>query len=246
MTAVLTYHRIGDVPNDSPKSNLYISPAEFEEQIAYLKRKKFLFVKLDSIVGELHKELALPQNCVAITFDDTTIDNFRTAYPILKKYGAKATFFVIADRALGLIKDDEKKDYADINQIKEMSADNLIDIGSHSCTHPHLTKLDDTQLEYEIVKSKEKLETALNNKINFFCYPYGNFDERVVKAIKKAKYSGAASTIRDNRNRKKHIYFMKRVMVMRNIGLTHFAFYFTPLYHLEHYRKNKRLWGKFK
>lgn len=246
MATILMYHRIREVSDDAPKSNLYVSPAEFEEQIEYLTKKKYLFVSLNSIADEFQKKSVLPQNSVAITFDDTTLDNYKIAFPILKKYQIKATFFVIADRALGLLDSGNMKEYAAIEQIKEMANEEYIDIGSHSCTHPHLTDIDDTQLVYEIVESKKKLEEAIGRKVKFFSYPYGNFDDRVIKCVKSAKYLAAVSTIRDNRNRRKHLFFLKRVMVMRDVGIKHFGFYFTPLYHLEHYSKNKKLWGKYK
>lgn len=246
MPTILTYHRLGDVDDDFPKSNLYITPLEFEDQIQYLIKKKYLFITLDSIISEFEKESVLPKKCVAITFDDTTIDNYKLAFPILKKYNVKATFFVVADRALGLIDDEFKNDFATIDQIKEMAQEEFIDIGSHTCTHPKLTKITPEALEYEIINSKKKLEDALGKKVNFFCYPYGDFNDNIAKMVKRAKYLGATSTIRDNRNRRKHRYYMKRVMVMRKVELSHFAYYFSPLYHLEHYRKNKKLWGKYK
>lgn len=246
MTTILTYHRIEDVEDDAPKSNLYVSPAEFEQQIIYLKKKKYLFVTLESVVNELRKQVALPQNSVAITFDDTTIDNYRFTFPILKKHEAKATFFVIADRALNLIDDGEQRKYATIDQIREMTSGDLVDVGSHSCTHCRLADLTDGQLNYEIIESRDKLQSALDREISFFSYPFGNFDERVMKFVKRAKYFGATASIRDNRNRRKHIFHLKRVMVMRKVTMKHFAFYFSPLYHLEHYRKNKKLWGKYK
>ena len=79
-------------------------------------------------------------------------------------------------------------------------ADQGHEIGSHTLTHPILPQLDDETLARELVESRTMLEAATGRTINGFCYPNGDFDERVVKAVGDAGYAYACST-RPGRNR---------------------------------------------
>jgi len=79
------------------------------------------------------------------------------------------------------------------SEIKEMSR-NGIEIGSHTMRHPILSKIEKSELEYEISFSKKIIEKKLGSKVVTFCYPNGNkedINEDVVKCVKEAKYEGA-------------------------------------------------------
>ncbi|MDE2150101.1 MAG: polysaccharide deacetylase family protein [Gammaproteobacteria bacterium] len=68
----------------------------------------------------------------------------------------------------------------------------LITIGSHSLTHPILPTLDDEQLAYEIVHSRQLLEQRLHRPIDLFCYPNGSNDQRARDLV--ARHYRAAVT----------------------------------------------------
>lgn len=69
----------------------------------------------------------------------------------------------------------------------------LITIGSHSVNHPILTKLPHNEMEFEILESRTWLEKELSIPVEFFCYPNGDYDDRVVETVKNA-YSAAVTT----------------------------------------------------
>lgn len=89
--AVLMYHRI------SPKLDTWslgpLSPQSFEKQIKYLSRN-YNILSLDRLVEYIEQGRNIPEKAVVITFDDGYKDNYRYAYPILKKYHAPATIFL--------------------------------------------------------------------------------------------------------------------------------------------------------
>jgi peptidoglycan/xylan/chitin deacetylase (PgdA/CDA1 family) len=78
-----------------------------------------------------------------------------------------------------------------VEQISEISRNSLITIGSHTVTHPLLTKITDTELEYELTASKEFLENIAGTEINLVAYPAGDYDERVIDAARRAGYRAA-------------------------------------------------------
>ncbi|MFD2228573.1 polysaccharide deacetylase family protein [Alkalimarinus sediminis] len=79
------------------------------------------------------------------------------------------------------------------DQVKEMSA-NGIDIGSHSVTHPVMTKLELTDLRDELENSKRIIEQMLNKPVTGFCFPNGlseDINEEVQGEINRAGYQYA-------------------------------------------------------
>jgi peptidoglycan/xylan/chitin deacetylase (PgdA/CDA1 family) len=73
-----------------------------------------------------------------------------------------------------------------------------ITIGSHTLTHPMLSALDHAQVERELVDSRARLEAVLGHPVRLFAYPFGkgtDFTEHVKRAVQKAGYAAACTTI---------------------------------------------------
>ena len=62
----------------------------------------------------------------------------------------------------------------------------MVEIGSHTLTHPILTSITDEQAKNEIQDSKEKIESWLGKRIKTFCYPNGIFSKRDVDLVKES------------------------------------------------------------
>ena len=93
---VLMYHHV------SPQPGLVtVSPETFEEHMAYLARKKYHALAADEFLEFLQGRRALSGRHVLVTFDDGYLDNYVYAYPLLKRFGLKATIFAVT----GLIGD---------------------------------------------------------------------------------------------------------------------------------------------
>lgn len=78
-------------------------------------------------------------------------------------------------------------------QAREMDASG-ISVESHTVTHPILTKVDANRLNFELMKSKQKLEEMMQKQIKVFCYPSGAFDEKVWQAVKQNGYECGVTT----------------------------------------------------
>src|SRR5262249_59994971 len=68
------------------------------------------------------------------------------------------------------------------------------DIGSHTLTHPFLTRLAHDQAREEIRASKRKLEDLFGRAIEHFCYPYGDCNAAVRDWVMEAGYRTASTT----------------------------------------------------
>ncbi|MBI2413173.1 MAG: polysaccharide deacetylase family protein [Deltaproteobacteria bacterium] len=97
-TPILMYHSVRPRPVDwktAPmvwQTGMAVSPETFEGQIAEFT-KRYRCVSVREYIDALSKGSA--KGLLAITFDDGYIDNLETAAPILRRYGANATFFLI-------------------------------------------------------------------------------------------------------------------------------------------------------
>ena len=66
------------------------------------------------------------------------------------------------------------------------------EIGSHTRTHPRLTRLGDEELLGELQASREECEDRLGVDCSSLAYPYGDYDERVALAATRAGFGAGA------------------------------------------------------
>jgi peptidoglycan/xylan/chitin deacetylase (PgdA/CDA1 family) len=97
-----------------------------------------------------------------LTFDVERPDFYSDVYPLLKKYGFKATVFVRTDYV--------ENGCPSWEQLREMRDSGLVEIGSHSVGHPVLTCLSLPEAKREILMSKAILEEKLGSRIVIFSY----------------------------------------------------------------------------
>jgi len=114
-----------------------------------------------------------------LTFDDGNTFQYEELYPILEKYGLKATFYLVT----GTISEEGRitwREVADLHKHRN-------EIGSHTHTHVNLTSISDEVLDFELRTSLNKLELY---NVETLAYPYGRFDQRVVRFTMKYYKAG--------------------------------------------------------
>lgn len=83
-----------------------------------------------------------------------------------------------------------------VDEVKLLETNPLVDIQSHSFSHPILTSLPDKLLDLEMGDSKMYLENLLSKKINVFSFPNGSYSSREIDSAKKY-YECAFTTVSD-------------------------------------------------
>jgi peptidoglycan/xylan/chitin deacetylase (PgdA/CDA1 family) len=202
-------------------NGLRVEPIEFEKQIKYLVDNNWTFLTMSELI---EKKDNLPYKSVAITFDDGYEDNFTNAFPILKKYGLKATIYIVVDRhdrewsskrkeknSSGELKNEPK---LSDEQITKLTNSGLIEIGSHTITHDNLPTLTPENKSFEIYDSKIKIEEKFKIKCNSFCYPFGLYDIEDLKIVKQSAYTNGTTTEKGINNLdKSNLLELKRVTI---------------------------------
>lgn len=174
---VLMYHGVDKERSaDWPKS-LLLPSDQFESHLRYLKDQGYNMVT----VAELAQRLETGQSVdkyVAFSFDDGYENNLTVAVPLMQKYGAKGSFFVINNK-IG------KKDYMDESQIKQLIAAGM-ELGSHSYNHNPLGDTPEKYLVWETDTARYWLKKKFDGYIvRTLAYPNGSYNDRVIAAAKK-------------------------------------------------------------
>lgn len=194
---ILLYHKIDTPPRDALVRGGYTAPGRFAKQMAYLKRKGYVFYTASELIEYFHEHGEFPPDGIAITFDDGWRDNYENAFPILRQHGIKATIFLVAS-CIGEVSAKAQADgesgraHLTREQILEMSEQG-IEFGSHSLNHKLLDRLSLDEARIEIAESKRLIENLVQKPCRIFAYPAGRFTEEIKLLVANAGYNAAFS-----------------------------------------------------
>jgi peptidoglycan/xylan/chitin deacetylase (PgdA/CDA1 family) len=173
---VLCYH-------DIPERDLPL----FDKQIAFFK-KEYTIIDARQLKEFFLGRGFLPNSNIFITFDDGSVDQYKAA-EVLDQYKIQACFFVNTgdrDKQFMTARPGTKLSPMTWEQIKELHRRGHI-IGSHTATHPNLSRLQPYEIGQEMLESKKALEATIGDKVEFFAFPYGTLREISQEALLIAK-----------------------------------------------------------
>jgi len=275
---ILIYHRVNDEQDPYFPA---VTPVLFDRQMAYLASNFRVLPVSDLVDGLLAG--TLPDNAIAVSFDDGYRDNFVHAFPILKRHGIPCTVFLTteaigSDRQLwhddvfsafrettagalapsgpegiggplGTVEErlrvqrrfiahartlgDAGRSQA-IAQLRQalgvgpsppapglmLSWDEVrtmsrggVQFGSHTATHPILSRVDREQARRELVESKRTIEERIGVPVEGFAYPNGtraDFLPETETLVREAGYAYAVTTIDGPNEPDADVFALKR------------------------------------
>jgi len=102
-------------------------------------------------------------------------------------------------------------------EVQEMEASEWISFGAHTMHHPILAYLTDPpEVQYEVSESRAVVERHLGHPVRIFAYPVGQFEhigENAFRAVQKAGYDWAVTSIYGFNTPQTHPYLLRRVVV---------------------------------
>ena len=202
---VLLYHYVGAEAPDYPYLN--VATPEFSRQMKELRERGYRSVSLGDLTAYMQgSPVKLPEKPVLITFDDGYEDNYTQAFPVLKQEGFRAAIFMVQSNF-------NRKNRLSVQQIQEMEQAG-IEIGSHTRSHPNLTKLAASALEQEVGQSRRGVERLAGRPIDYFAYPGGFYNLEVLEKTAQSGYAGAFTVLPGvNRPDKDNPYLLRRIPV---------------------------------
>ncbi len=185
---VLMYHQVRPQKPDADRVNrlMTVSPESFAEQMQALVDGGYATITPDDLRAALDGG-HLPAKPVLITFDDGYRNQYDHAYPVLKRLGLKATFFIVS----GYV---GRPAYMSKAELSDMLGAGIATIGSHTVSHRGLVDAPPIARTHEIVDAKKALEAMFHVPVMTFAYPYGNHNDEVMKEVAAAGYTSAYST----------------------------------------------------
>lgn len=214
---VLYYHKIDYPKKDAVYKGLYVTPEKFERQMSFLKFAGYKTISPAEAVSFVKGHSIPVKKPLLITFDDGYENNFTIARPILKKFGFSCVIFVSSGfvgkkEAVSDEREKVREDFLAKSQIRLMADDGFF-IGSHGINHYFMDRLEEGVLAGELIASKAYLENITGGPVDFFSYPFGSYDAKVMRAVKKAGYIGAFTTERGKVSVGDNSYELKRIPV---------------------------------
>jgi peptidoglycan/xylan/chitin deacetylase (PgdA/CDA1 family) len=192
---VLGYHAV----SESWHSDLSVTPESLERQLGSLVGRGYRGARFHEAATS-----APTGRTLVVTFDDAYRSVLELALPIMRELDIPGVVFVPTRFAGG----GERASWAGVDtyldgvhapELEVMSWEELAqlhalgwEIGSHTCSHPHLTQLDDRALREELARSREECESHLGVPCRSLAYPYGDTDPRVIAATAAAGYTAGA------------------------------------------------------
>ena len=210
---ILMYHYVEYVKDrkDILRERLNIEPDIFEQQIKTLHDANYTFMTASELGDVLDGIAQLPANPILITIDDGHWDLYTDILPILEKYKAKATAYIIPGFLGG-------SDFLSTKQLRGVIDSGLVEVGAHTVHHYSLTELSEGQVHYEVSESKAMLEKMFNIKVTSFAYPNGAFNLKVAEAVKNSQFSLAFSTVPGIQQSFANRYFLYRLRPGQRTG----------------------------
>lgn len=166
---ILMYHNLvfGRTGNEYNR-DIY----NFEHDLAFM-RQRFKIIDFNDLIAVSEGKMKLTTDAAIISFDDGDLSIYGLAYPLLREYGIKATFFIIA----GFVGETGYMNWAQIRELatyRDPMIGSLFTIGSHGMDHAYMGELSPDRISEELVDSKSQIEKNTGVSVSILALPFGS------------------------------------------------------------------------
>jgi peptidoglycan/xylan/chitin deacetylase (PgdA/CDA1 family) len=215
LPAVVMYHRVDALsPGDVISRRLTISPQQFAGELSAIHRMGLHTIGIEELVRDLiHRQM--PAHAVLLTFDDGYDDQYGYAFPILRRFGDRATFFV---------------NTATVGSPRHLTWQEIVamerggmSMECHGVDHVDLATLGPAAQRYQIDACVRTLSARLRAAVLAFAYPSGAFDAFTVLFERQAGLVLGFTTDPRFANNLESPYQITRIRVLSGMSDAFFA-----------------------
>ena len=226
----LLYHRV--LPEyKKNKLNVVVSRAAFEKQLDQLSQRYRILSMKDAASRSGGDKIR-----IVLTFDDGYWDNYEIVFPILKKKGIPATFFLVTDYIDGKAQFSDRrlmdkktgqpgefiKDrFITWGQAREMREVGM-EIGSHGLSHRSLSQMTLDDAKREILDSKRIIEEKTGVACRQFSFPFGSrsdYNDELINCVKEAGYDSCLLNIHGYNHADSGDFCFKRIVMSEDTDI---------------------------
>ena len=201
----LMYHRFEE--NKYPSTNIKIN--DFNEHLRIVEESNIKYVNPKNFENELKNNKL--QRKILLTIDDGFLSFYENAWPILKEKKIPFILFV-STREVGAF------NYMTWDQIKEIAAEDFVEIGNHSHTHEYLADENNKVIKEDIAKSIAIFKEKLGKNSTFFSYPFGEYSNDFKNIIKNFGFKYAFGQHSGVMDETKDFYELPRYPINEKYG----------------------------
>ncbi len=161
----------------------------FEEQLDYFSKNNIPIIPLCDVDAYIRGSLHVEKQSFSLTFDTGYIELYTLCYPLLKKYGYPATFFIRPD-TVGKTEDvhGRRVQYMNWDQIRELERDGIT-IGMYGCKGRWLSKTSLEEVKNEIIEAKALFKRELERPFIYYEVREGNPTAKMVDLFKREGFN---------------------------------------------------------
>jgi peptidoglycan/xylan/chitin deacetylase (PgdA/CDA1 family) len=217
---ILMYHVVSAPPASARYPDLFVRPHDFAAEMDWLERHRYHAVTLKRVYDSWTRGAKLPVRPIVISFDDGYLSQYTQAFPSLRAHHWPGVLNMEVNFMHGT------------GALVPWRVRTLIAAGweldAHTLTHPDLTTLDDAELWRQVHGSRVALQRKFHVPVDFFCYPAGRYNARVIRAVKLAGFLGATTT-KYGLARPPGLFTLDRIRINGSDGVSGFASKLTAL-----------------
>ena len=212
---ILMYHLINVSPPGTPamERRLTVHPDDFARQMRWLKQHGYRTITQLELFEALFRGRRLGPKPILITFDDGYRDLYVNASPVLARLGMRATAYIVTSRL--------KNGYPlflSWRLVRQLPSRG-IEIASHTASHVDLTSLSDREAFRELVESRLAIERRLRHPVQWLAYPFGDYDARIERLVRRAGYVLAVTTEGGSVQSARRPLALRRLQVLDSTGV---------------------------
>jgi peptidoglycan/xylan/chitin deacetylase (PgdA/CDA1 family) len=217
-TTILAYHEVDPVP----ERGWAVSSEDFADQMRYLALAGYNVMPVSALADYIAgRRDSLPPNAVVISVDDGWLCASTEMQPVLKRFGFPWSLYVYP-KIVG--QGSHALTWAQIAALQKSG----VDIEGHTMSHAHLMHRShpeftdeqyDAFLRTELDESKRVIESHTGQSVRFLAYPYGDYDDAVVAAAKRAGYEAGLLSWFGTNNRSTDPMKLRRFAMVSDTSL---------------------------
>lgn len=184
---ILLYHRLGPTVADG----MTITTPVFESHMRYLHDNGYTVIPLRRLIDHYRgKGPALAPKSVVIVEDDAHKSVYEYMLPIIRKYRYPVTIFCYPSAI------SNAKYAMTWDQLRELKKTGLFDVQSHTYWHPNFKREKrklkpdayEKLVQTQLAKAKAKLEKEVGGPVDMLAWPFGIYDDYLLKKASEAGY----------------------------------------------------------
>lgn len=179
---ILAYHRIGEdyVPDENLRTE------QFQEQINTIISGNYSVLPLSTIIDSFENKTPLPPKSLAITFDGGFKSVLRNAVPLLLEHNLPFTIFFASDLASS-----NNPLFINWDDIDTLARNDLVTLGVHPSSYARLHDMPGSEMQAQLNKAKIAFRARFDREPDFYAYPFGEYNQNYITAIKNQGYHAA-------------------------------------------------------